>query len=147
MKDVNKLSQAERVSKYIGRKLKEELYSEGGGYLTAHELEDGDLLICMGRQGRKELRRDIPHRSNYYESVHEIIDCMLCNSAFELLSAEEISALSACYLVLGYDLRWSDELGAHQIEEGDRVWWHGDYQIKLETEELANRGYIVLNRA
>lgn len=142
--------QAERVCDYLHRAIKEELYRESPGYLSAYRLEDGDLLICMGQKGRKELRQEL-HKQNYYDLIHEIFQRML-GEGWELLSPEQLGALTDCYLILGYDLRYPenpDEDGNCDpiIEDDSDIWWFGDYQIYSETEELAHKGYLVLNKA
>lgn len=141
-----KPSQAERVSKYLNRKLKRELYAEAEGWLSAHELEDGDLLICLGKEGRRAYRRDTLHQSDYYEELHEILRDML-NGPFDLIAAEDIGALTDCYLILGYDLEWPSSEDRPIVKEDSLVWWYGDYMIKFETEELAFKGYVILNKA
>jgi hypothetical protein len=116
-------------------------------YLTAYiNPHTKDLYLYLTSRGHdEELKEYWMDKDGYVqghdeimavsELLHNPIDALALNG-FQMLSPEDVEALTDCYLILGRnfdDNDWPKD-----------IWWFADHQVVNAAQQLIDTGFIIL---
>lgn len=101
-------------------------------------LPNGNLKIKL----RKGVRKLIVNEE--IKTIWDLMEGVICNSSWELVTAEEVGGLTDCQFILA-DETTRDDHG--NLTDVGNVYWHERYQIEDALEVLKDQGYIILLKA
>ena len=77
----------------------------------------------------------------------DMFEDIFCNSAFELLTPEDVGALTDS-VILGWDIPRNNEGEIREFDDDCKVWWFPNYMVRSIHDELRdNAGYAYLTYA
>lgn len=107
------------------------------------ELKNGDLLLQVGNETRKQLKEDL-YDKDYRSIWYELFEDYSCDGSYSPFSADEIGALSEAPCISSEQLYYNEK--TYELEEPKEYWYFPNYMVTGELEELKNTGRVIFDK-
>jgi hypothetical protein len=120
------------------------LWTTDSGFLKLSLDQYGRLVFTLSDKGKDWLANDVSADANDVDTFYELMEYFRCNGQWEILTPEDIGALTGNPFLVSEDAERNDHGECIKCEH---VWFYNAYAIRSPIDELREQGTVTFDKA